>query len=122
MRFIGKVAVEALAQRLINIEGGQNEIVDLEVLNELRDYVRWNKGNLDWQFHERKIYDESHCFRKDDYQFEVLHEYQFLYTEERELYFILAIWGVEYAINMGNVEIKGYLGWLRKNDNGSPLY
>jgi len=120
-RFIGKVAIEALAQRLIPIEGGQNEIVYKAELDELRDYVRWNKGKLDWQFYRRRIYEEEFVFEENNCEYEILHEYSFLYTDTRELYFVVAIWGIEYVINMGDPEIEGYAHWLKLNDNKSPL-
>jgi hypothetical protein len=120
-RFVGKIAIEALAQRLMPIEGGQEEIVDKEELDELRDYVRWNKGKFDWQFYTRKIYDEDFIFTENDSEYEVLHEYTFLYTVAKELYFAIAIWGIEYVINMGGPEIEGYTQWLNLNENKSPL-
>jgi len=107
-RFIGKIAIEALAQRLLPTEGWQEEIVNKEELDELRDYVRWNKGKFDWQFHTRKIYNEDFVFKEIDNEYEILHEYTFLYTAERELYFVMAIWGIEYVINMGDPEIDSY--------------
>ena len=53
---------------------------------------------------------------------EVLHEWTFLYTEHEEMYFVLAILGVEYAINMGGPDIEGYKLWLKEHGNKSPLY
>lgn len=120
-RFIGKVAIEALAQRLIPIEGGQAEIVGKVELDELRDYVRWNKDKCNWQFYTKRIYEEDFIFNENNSEYEILHEYSFLYTDSRELYFILAIWGIEYVINMGGPEIEGYAHWLNLNGNKSPL-
>ena len=38
-----------------------------------------------------------------------------------QLYFVIAIWGVEYVINMGSPEIEGYYEWLKLKANRSPL-
>lgn len=39
-----------------------------------------------------------------------------------EIYFVIAMWGMEFAINMGGPTIDGYLDWLKKHNNQSPLY
>ena len=39
-----------------------------------------------------------------------------------ELFFVIVIWGMEYAINLGGPDIKGYINWLEKNNYVSPLY
>ena len=54
--------------------------------------------------------------------YEVLHEWIFLYTEGYELYFVLALFGIEYAINMGGPYIDGYKQWLTEKSGNSPLY
>lgn len=38
------------------------------------------------------------------------------------LYFIIALWGMEFAINMAGPEIDEYLKWLKEHDDVSPLY
>lgn len=45
----------------------------------------------------------------------------FLYTPQGELYFVIAFFGREYAINMGGPEIDGLVSWFAANDNRSPL-
>ncbi len=54
--------------------------------------------------------------------YEILHEYTLLYTEERNLFFVIALFGIEYSIDMGQPEIIEYENWLLKNQNKSPLY
>ena len=39
-----------------------------------------------------------------------------------EFYAIIAILGVEYAINLGGPELDGYLQWLKDNGEQSYLY
>jgi hypothetical protein len=50
-----------------------------------------------------------------------LHEFDLLYTEYKELYAVICIFGTEYTINMGGPELEGYELWLKKNDYVSPL-
>jgi len=122
-RFLGKVAIEALADRLSSVPGGLDEIVDKEELDELRDYVRRGNRSTPWPFYQRRIYPEGVLFHDEDYgHYEVLHEYTLLYTESMELYFVMAILGVEYALSMDGPDISGYMKWLSENGNRSPLY
>ena len=49
-------------------------------------------------------------------------EADFLFTELGEVYFVIAMHGIEYAINLGGPFIERYEFWLKKNKNKSPLY
>jgi hypothetical protein len=121
-RFVAKVALEALALRVLNVEGGIKEIVDKPELDPLRDYARRGKGQF-WPVEERRLYPPDFVFVKagaDPY--EVLHEWTFLYTVQHELYFVLGLFGNEYAMNMGGRELDGYRRWLAEHSNRSPLY
>lgn len=122
-RFLGKVAFESLALRLMNFPEGLEEIVNKEELDRLRDYIRRGSSNLIWPFHARRIYPEQHLFHEEGYgNYEVLHEFNFLYMESQDLYFILIVFGVEYAINLDRPDISEYFDWLHKNGGKSPLY
>jgi hypothetical protein len=44
-----------------------------------------------------------------------------LYTEDKVMYFILVIMGIEFAINLAHSETDYYLEWLNKNSNASPV-
>jgi hypothetical protein len=121
-RFLGKVAIEVLAERLCHLPGGLDEIVDKTELDPLRYYARRGNSNV-WPFHMRRIYPEDcHFFAEDVGYYELLHEYTLLYTDNFELFLVLALFGVEYTINMGEPHISGYLDWLQKNGGRSPLY
>lgn len=117
-RFLGKVAIEAIAHRTLEVENWNKDIIDNSQLDFLRSYVRRNTGET-WPFHSRRIYDENSLF-EDGYQ--VLHEYDMLMTAEGELYLVLCIFGKEYAINVGGPLLDGYKKWLSQNKNRSPLY
>jgi len=53
---------------------------------------------------------------------QTVHEYTLLQTPFGELYFVLAIFGLELVINMGGAEITGYQEWLEATGGASPLY
>jgi hypothetical protein len=121
-RFLAKTALEVLASRLQGIPEGLDEVIDKPELDELRQYARYDKPKVFWTFNERRIYPEGALFQENSQKYEVLHEYCLLCTESYELYLILAILGIEYAINLGGPEIDGYLDWLKGHDYKSPLY
>lgn len=124
-RFVGKVAVEAMAAKLI--ENGpemMDEFIDDDQVDQLRNYTRYGTMGRAWPFSERTIYAPDFVFPADGQndEHEVLNEWIFMSTEYHEMYFVLAILGVEYAINMGGPEIEGYELWLKANPGESPLY
>ncbi len=127
-RFIGKVGLEILAHHRINIEGWNDELVNKVELDELRNYVRQGKPGFVWPVNIRRIYPANHEFSDEiDAAFQVLHEWDILFIPSShadeligEFYAIIAILGVEYAINLGGPELDGYLQWLK--DNGEKSY
>lgn len=124
-RFLGKIAIEVLAYKLYLDQEWIDEIVDKVELDELRYYVRvGNKPNF-WEYYQRRIYNEQDRFENPKIisePYEVLHEFTLLYTENFELYLVLAIMGIEYALNFTNPRIEGYAEWLNKNNQISPLF
>lgn len=102
-----------------------------DVLKDLREYARYGKGKY-WQYNQRRIYSEGDCFfnKSENIYYEILHEMKFLTTEckrypngkvEAEIYFIICIAGIEYAICISDSEISGYQKWLEKHNGISPL-
>ncbi len=120
-RFLAKAALEALAFKTLSVSGWNDEIVDKIELDALRAYVRYNQGET-WPFAYRTLYPVNAIFEENSMFYEVLHEFDFLYTDTMELYFILAILGVEFVINFGGPELEGYQNWLRQHNYVSPLY
>ena len=121
-RFIAKVALEALANRLDCKEDWIAELVDKPELDEIRDHARYGKTDK-WPISIRSIYERSTRWKNlglKDYQ--IVHEFDFLFMEENELYFVLAIFGYEFVINMGGPELEGWEKWLKQNENVSPLH
>lgn len=99
-----------------------SKLIDDPQLDQIRSHAR--DGSIDeWPVNIRRIYPADHCVTEQGSPaFEIVHESDFLGTEQGELYFILAIFGVEMAINMGGPSIEGYEAWLNENEDASPLY
>lgn len=103
----------------------------IDILKDLREYARYGKGK-DWQYNQRRIYSEGDCFinQSENNLYEILHEMKFLTTEykrypngkvEAEIYFIMCIAGIEYAICISDSDISGYQKWIEKHNGISPL-
>lgn len=124
-KFLAKVALEVLAQRLMDSQEGLDFVAQDKQLHNIRQFARYGKFIGLWPYHQRRIYSEEMQFsdNKTKERYEVLHEYQLLYTDDnQQLYLILAIFGIEYAINFRNPSIDSYEIWLEANNNKSPLY
>lgn len=122
-RFLGKMAIEALAQRFLDAGTALDLILNERDLDILRNYVRFGSKKIVWLYYEREIYPESKVFHKEDGEhFEMLHEYQFFRTASEELHFVIAIFGMEYTLNMESQSTVSYEEWLKNNSNRSPLY
>ena len=128
-RFIGKVALEVLAHRCMDVPGWNDEVVDKSELNELRDYVRKGRPGFMWPINIRRIYPADFLFSDETYPpHEILHEWDILSIPDKsghegaEFYAVIAIFGVEYAINLGGPELEGYQQWIIDNQNASFLH
>jgi hypothetical protein len=124
MRFLAKVGLEILTQRAMLAPGWEEAVVFRKELDEVRNYARYGMGPRAWPYHERRIYDEDHLFvpRGGGSPEQMIYEFTPFYTPAQELYAVVALFGVEYTINLGGPEIEGYEQWLAENDYLSPLY
>lgn len=120
-RFLAKIALEAIVQRLEGSEGGIEYIVSEEQFDPIRNHARYGQPR-DWPYHSRRIYDANEDQKIHGKEGQIVHEYDFLSTEQGELYFVLALYGVEMTINVGGPDIEGYERWLKENNDESPLY
>jgi len=120
-RFLAKIALEILTQRIFHIEGWEMEVVDNSALDAIRNYARVGNTTALWEISERRILPENAIFKGESY-YEILYEYTLLYTLKKEIYAVICIFGIEYAINLGGPEITGYQQWLNENNQRSPLY
>lgn len=124
-RFVAKVGLEALAAKCLQIPGWNDELVDKAEFDELRNFVRIGAPNTSWPISVRQIYPPDFLFADIRYgSHEILHEFMIHCIENSEgmeLYAVVAIFGVEFAINLGGPELDGYEAWLKQNGNRSPL-
>jgi hypothetical protein len=123
-RFIGKIGLEVLVKRAIdaNIVGWEKEIVENTDLDPIRNFSRYNicKGN--WLFEVRILHPVNALFFDGREYYELLNEYELLYTDSNELYIVVSLFGVEFTLNMGGPSVGGYISWLKNNGSISPLY
>lgn len=76
-RFLSKVAIEMLALRFFPNDGWNEEIVDKVELDPIRNYARIGDKPKNWNYHQRRIYEESDRFYNPEISsepYEVLHE------------------------------------------------
>lgn len=134
-RFIAKIALEALADRLKNVENSLDDLIDNKDYDQLRNHARLGSIN-NWPCNVRRIYDYDKIWKNNNDFEQKVFECDFLLIPIEDdidlqhldspinayLYFITALWGMEFAINMAGPEIDGYLKWLKEHNNVSPLY
>jgi hypothetical protein len=123
-KFLCKVALESLVYRIKSNPDLINEIIDHVQLDYIRDYVRRGNKPAFWEYHQRRIYEETdmfYCEKISAEPYEVLHEFDFIYSDEGEMFFVLVIMGIEYVISMADENISGYRKWLIQNGGGIPL-
>jgi hypothetical protein len=125
-RFIAKIGFEALVSRCLEIQGWNDEIVDNPSFDELRRYVRIGCSDQKiWPISIRQVYPPDFLFADIQHgSHEILHEFMILHVPNasgEEYFAVIAIFGVEYAINLGGPELDGYQTWLKEHGNRSPL-
>lgn len=133
-RFLAKMALEALADKLKDIENSLEDLINDSQFDMLRNHARL--GSIkNWPCSIRRIYDYNKIWEySDGLHGQMVHESDFLLIpiEENselateyimtEIYFVIALWGIEFAINMAGPEIISYENWLKAHDYKSPLY
>lgn len=121
-RFLAKVALEAMALKLCDFPDGLDYLSDDSQLDPIRDHARRGRHQA-WPVHIRRIYAADAAVMNDQSdRGQIVHEFDFLMTDKSELYYVLAIFGLELTINVGGPDIDGYIQWLAENRSASPLY
>jgi hypothetical protein len=121
-RFMAKCGLEIAAQRFCTEPGWRAQTVLRGELDQLRRFARFGEGGK-WPVHIRRIYPADTRFPSAQGDAEqVLFEYDLLYSDHNELFAVVAIFGMELAINLGGPTLYGYLDWLRRHGGVSPLY
>lgn len=124
-RLLLKMGLEIMALKVKEVSGWEIDITFNRDLDEARLFARYGSGVKDWPYYERRLYEEGRLWKTNEAgseDYELLNEFCTLYTEDQELYAVIALLGIEYTINMGGPELEGYLKWLEKNKYRSPLY
>ena len=122
-RLLAKVGLEFLALKFPHNRDWINEITTKVELDPIRNYARYGNKNF-WKYHQRRIYREEDRFVdpvNHPEPYEILHELDFLYSDEGVMYFVIVIMGIEYAINLAESETDFYEKWLQDNNNISPI-
>lgn len=120
---MGKDKYDLCVQELLGSE--------FDILKNLREYTRYGKGKY-WQYNQRRIYSEGSCFFNNNsgIYYELLHEMKLFSKEhkcypngyvEAEIYFVMCIGGIEYAICISDPNISEYQKWLEEHNGISPL-
>ncbi|MDR1792646.1 MAG: HNH endonuclease [Bacteroidales bacterium] len=140
-RFLAKCAFEYIMLIFdsdTNNYAYRREIIEFlreKQFDSIRKYARYGDEVKFWKYHQRRIYGEETQFidkkESDGQPYEVLHEMCLFVDKETvsksdnricaETYFVIVIMGIEYVINIGEPEIKGYEKWLQKNNYKSPI-
>lgn len=126
-RFIAKLGLEILALRCADVPGWNDELVNKTELDELRNYARRGNPNLIWPVSIRQIYARDFLFPADSIsnRHQILHEWTILVTPKtgrHEYYAVIAIFGVEFVVNLAGPELDGWKRWLSRNKGATPLY
>lgn len=134
-RFIAKCAYEYFLYNMgeKNYNACVNDILGVEndKLKSLREYARYGKGDY-WAYSQRRIASEGDLEynQEENKIYERLHQMTFFIKEHEhipngcvmaEIYFVMEIAGIEYAICISDPDISGYKQWVNENENQSPL-
>ena len=119
-RLLAKMAVEYFIYRC----GGEDDVCEYvgpdEIFKSIREYARYGSRKI-WKYNARRIYARHAAYDGDPFT-AINWEADLLFLGNGEVYFVIAMYGIEYAINMGGSYIDGYKYWLENNNFRSPLY
>lgn len=122
-RFVGKVGLEALASKLIQVGESHEALVDVPALDELRNFVRRGNGPRQWSVARQQLYSPNTVFSDGDEHYVLLHEYELLLrpidkaNDLYACYISLVLFGEEFVLNMGGPALDGFESW-RASDEG----
>lgn len=121
-RFLAKMALELVALRAIDSPEWLEYIVDDPQFDPLRFHARQGKVE-DWPYLVRRIYDiEKQWIDSYGNKGQAVHESDILVTDRGEWYFVVALFGLEFSINIGGPDMSGYFEWLKEHNDDSPLH
>jgi hypothetical protein len=121
-RFLAKAGLESMAARLLDHPAGLLYLATEQQLDPIRRYARFGEGRA-WPYRSRRIYGRKRPWRLPDGSIvQRVWESDILVTDHGEWYFVLAIFGLELTINLGDRSTSGYDEWSRAHGGVSPLY
>ena len=119
-RLLAKMALEYFVYRCGQTSEVCDYILEDDIFSSIRSYARYGERKI-WSYSVRRIYARDESYKGDVFS-SISWEADFLFTELGEVYFVIGMYGIEYAINLGGPFIEGYEFWLKKNEYKSPLY
>lgn len=120
-RFLAKVAIGCVADRLIDSSGELDSVINEPELDDLRGHARTGVP-LNWPFSVRRIYPANAQWRDGHDVFQKVWELDLFHDDAGYLYSVLVLFGIELVIHLGEPDISSYERWLIANDGDSPLY
>ncbi len=119
-RMLAKIAVEFFVKRSGDGNDVCEYVINDDIFRAIREYSRYGSRNI-WPYSSRRIYSRNEAYNGDPFS-SINWEADFLFLESGDVYLVIAMFGIEYAINIIRPNLECYLEWLRKNKNFSPLY
>ena len=95
-------------------------VIEDEAFKKIREYVRYG-GNYIWEYNARRIYARNEAYH-GDVTTHINYEFDFLFTSQGRVYFVIVMYGIEYVIDIIDTTISEYAEWLKDNHYISPLY
>jgi hypothetical protein len=120
-RFIAKVALGVLAWRCLGDPQALTALPVDEILDPCRRWARFGAGRP-WPVRVNRIHPSDHAWQDGEETAQRVWEADFLGTPAGDLYFAVALYGLECAINALEPEIDGYERWLAATGAPSLLY
>lgn len=100
-RLLAKMAVEYFIYRCGNSQEVCEYVLVDEVFDALRNYARYGSQKI-WDYNARRIYSRNEAYNGDPFS-AISWEADFLFLGNGEVYFVIAMHGIEYVINIGGV-------------------
>lgn len=120
-RLLAKIAMGYIAAGLTSTTGGIDYLVEEKSLDPLRSHARRGVPAA-WPTSFRRIYSADASWRENDDQVQRVWEALVFHDDVGNPYFVLALFGWEFAIHIGEPNISGYQRWLLRQGGSSPLF
>ena len=119
-RLLAKMALEYFVYRCNSTDEVCEYVGADQVFEDIRNYARYGSRKI-WTYSARRIYSRCEAYQGDPFS-AVNWEADILFLGNGEVYFIIVMFGIEYAICINHPMVDGYKDWLEKNKGISPLY